>query len=89
MKVYVTETVSECCYLSEEDSEKVRKYAKENDCSLEDAVQSCMDSYVRGNEEFYINLWDDCEIVDSSFDNIDEVDDDDFDEDEQLSIKLD
>lgn len=44
IKVEVKAEVTYTCFLSKEDSEKVKKYAEENDCDLKTAV-----------EELYIN----------------------------------
>ena len=38
MRVFVTAEVQYCCELSEEDSQKVIEYAKENNCDYERAV---------------------------------------------------
>ena len=38
MRVYVTAEVQYCCELSEEDSQKVIQFAKENDCDYETAI---------------------------------------------------
>ena len=39
IKVEVKAEVTYTCFLSKEDSEKVKKYAEENDCELVEAVE--------------------------------------------------
>jgi hypothetical protein len=48
--VNVTAEVQYACWLSEEDSEKVKEYAEENGCELETAV---WELYVKGEIELY------------------------------------
>lgn len=48
--VEVTALVNYTCYLSEEDSIKVRKYAEEHDCELTEAV---MELYMLGDIDLY------------------------------------
>ena len=58
MEVYVRGTVWYSCTLSDEDTRKVIKYAKENDCEYEEAVSALYD---KGE----INLYD--TFVESDF----------------------
>ena len=72
MVVEVTALINYTCYLSEEDSIKVRKYAEEHDCELTEAV---MELHTLGDIDLYK------ESVESDFctQSIDSADDEDED----------
>ena len=69
MIVKTKATVWYSCYISEENAEKVRKYAEENDTTLEEAVQRLYDE----DDEFY--LYDESNEIDFCTDAIEEVED--------------
>ena len=66
MEVYVRGTVWYSCTLSDEDTRKVIKYAKENDCEYEEAVSALYD---KGE----INLYDTFVESDSTTEEIEDV----------------
>ena len=66
MIVTTTATVQYVCYLSDEDSEMVRKYAEQEDCSLREAVA---DLYADG----VINLYYESHDIDCTTESIDSV----------------
>lgn len=74
MRVLVTAEVQYCCELNKEDSQKVIKYAKENNLDYERAVG-----------ELYpdINLYENSYETDFSTENIDEVELDDEEDEEE------
>ena len=73
--VDVTALVNYTCYLSEDDSIKVRKYAEEHDCEIVEAVRELYMS--RGDD--HIDLYE--ESVESDFctQSIDSADEEDED----------
>lgn len=64
--VNVTAEVQYACWLSEEDSEKVKEYAEESECELETAV---WELYANGE----INLYDDSSESDFSTEKVDSI----------------
>ena len=71
MEVYVRGTVWYSCTLSDEDTRKVIKYAKENDCEYKEAV---LDLYNQAE----INLYNECIESDYSTEDIEGVNTDDL-----------
>ena len=67
MKVMVTAEVQYCCELSEEDSQKVIKYANEHNCDYENAVGELYWG------QHSINLYENSCESDFSTESIDEV----------------
>jgi KaiC/GvpD/RAD55 family RecA-like ATPase len=76
MKVMVTAEVQYCCELSEEDSQKVIKYAKEYNCDYENAVEKLYWSF------HDIDLYRTSYESDFSTESIDEVELDEEEEEE-------
>lgn len=76
MRVMVTAEVQYCCELNEEDSKKVIKYAKENNCDYENAI---WELYVWYHN---INLYENSHESDFSTEGIDEVELNEEDEEE-------
>ena len=70
MKAFVRATVYYTCELTDEDAEKVRKYAEEHDCELEEAVRAL---YFNSIEEESINLYQCSEESDFDTECIEEV----------------
>lgn len=77
MRVFVTAEVQYCCELSEEDSQKVIEYAKENKCDYERAV---WELYCWHNK---IDLYENSHESDFSTENIDEVELDEVELDDE------
>ena len=74
MKVVTIATVTQCCELDEDDTQKVREAKEERpDDSLEEIV---WDLYVNGDINVYQNSYD----VDCSTEEIQEVEDEDEDD---------
>lgn len=69
MNVTVTATVQYTCFLSEAKARKVKAYAKENDCTLEEAVWAL---YV----DDMLDLYDDATESDFTTESIDQVEED-------------
>ena len=69
MNVTVTATVQYTCFLNKAKARKVKAYAEENDCTLEEAVWAL---YV-GDE---LDLYDDYTESDFSTESIDQVEED-------------
>lgn len=78
MRVLVTAEVQYCCELSEEDSQKVIQFAKENDCDYETAVWELYWGHHN------IDLYGSSHESDFSTESIDEVE---LDEDEEEEIE--
>lgn len=66
MIVSVTATVQYVCYLTDKDADKVREYAEQNDCTLEEAVWGL---YTENN----LDLYDESTESDFSTESIDQV----------------
>ena len=66
LKAYVRATVWNTCYLSEDDEQKIRQYAEENDTSLEEATEAL---YNQGE----IHLYSDAEESDFSTEEVEDV----------------
>ena len=69
MKVTTTATVQYTCFLNEAKARKVKAYAEENDCTLENAV---VELYYDG----ILDLYDDSTESDFTTESIDQVEED-------------
>ena len=69
MKITVTATVQYTCFLDSDNACKVKAYAEENDCILEEAVWALYANNM-------LNLYDNCTESDFATESIDQVEED-------------
>ena len=79
MRVMVTAEVQYCCELSEEDSQKVIKYAKEHNCDYETAVTELYWDW--HNINLYGTSYDESDFSTKSIDEV-ELDEEEEEEEE-------